>query len=170
MAAVSRRSLVLAAAGAVLAPVRAAGVETEASVATAVAPIGALAVARLGAQQEALLSGRVFVVATGKTDAQPSGQDVVRFTGGLISTDLCDRFGFRPAPYHLRAEAGALHVMAALASDAQGELRFSGRIFGDRLVAQADWRRQRWYGDVHLRIWFDGALADPAGDHPAWLE
>ncbi len=171
MRALSRRALLLASGGVVLAGTSSALAQsgTDARPA-ATAPLSEEAITRLGSAQEALLSGRVFVVATGKNDEPASGQDVVRFSGSLLSTDLCDRFGFQPAPYHLSTKGGTLHFMAAFLSAAQGELRFAGRIVGDRLVAEADWRRPRWYGDVHVRIWFDGGLADPGAEHAAWLD
>lgn len=171
MRALSRRSLLLGSGGlAAVGASPALGQSVKDAQFAATSPFSKDAVARLGTAQEALLSGRVFVVATGKNDEPASGQDVVRFTGPLLSTDLCDRFGFQPAPYHLRVEDGALHVMAALVSAEQGELRFAGLIEGNRLVAEAEWRRPRWYGDVHVRIWFDGGLADPGADHAAWLD
>lgn len=171
MRALSRRSLLLGCGGLVVAGGSSALAQsgTDARPA-ATAPFSEDAVAHLGSAHEALLSGRVFVVATGKNDKPASGQDVVRFTGALMSTDLCDRFGFQPAAYHLRAEGETLHIMAALVSAEQGELRFAGRIVGNRLVAEADWRRPRWYGDVHVRIWFDGGLADPGAEHAVWID
>lgn len=169
MRTLSRRWFLLGSAGAAL-----AGTAAKAEIVTRApsysAPISEDAVASLGAVHEELLSGKVFVVATGKNDGPASGQDVVRFKGMLLSTDLCDRFGFQPAPCYVRAEGSALHFIAVLISAAQGELRFLGRINGDRLVAEADWRRPRWYGDAHVRIWFDGEIADPAGEHSAWLD
>ena len=170
MRALSRRSLLLGSGGLVAAGVSSALAQSEKEARPATTePFSEDVIARLGSAQQALLSGRVFVVATGKNDEPASGQDVVRFFGALMSTDLCDRFGFQPAAYHLRAEGVTLHVMAALVSAEHGELRFAGRIVGNRLVAEADWRRPRWYGDVHVRIWFDGGLADPEAEHAVWL-
>jgi hypothetical protein len=167
----SRRSVLAGCAGAAVARISSARAETRQLASTAMmSPLEDGAVARLAALHEGLLSGRVYLVATGKNDEPARGQDLVRFTGTMMSTDLCDRFGFQPAPYHLRADGNALHVMATLTSASQGELRFAGRMAGDRLEAEADWRRPRWYGDVHVRIWFDGTLADPAGDHAVWLD
>lgn len=170
MAPIGRRAFLLGSSGLVLAGTSSplAQDRTE-TLPVATSLFGEDALARLASAQQALLSGRVFVVATGKNAEPTSGQDVVRFTGALLSTDLCDRFGFQPAAYHLRAEGETLYVMAVLVSPDQGELHFAGRITGDRLVAEAQWRRPRWYGDVHVRIWFDGALAAPDEDHPAWL-
>ncbi|MBT8417200.1 MAG: hypothetical protein KJO42_07140 [Silicimonas sp.] len=171
MHALSRRTFLLGAGGVFMAGTSSTLAQSGTDARPAVmAPLGEDAVTRLGSAQEALLSGRVFVVATGKNDEPASGQDVVRFSGSLLSTDLCDRFGFKPAPYHLSAEGPTLHVMAALVSAEQGELRLAGRIVGDRLVAEANWRRPRWYGDIHVRIWFDGVLADPSAEHAAWLD
>lgn len=122
-----------------------------------------------GAAIARVLDGRIYSVDTGKLDQPASGKDVVRFADGIMSTDLCIRFGFKPAPYFVRVEGSKLHFRSEMISETQGKLVFTGYIEGNTLKANAAWEKVRWYWTVNIVLWFDGALAAPGDPLRAFL-
>lgn len=116
-----------------------------------------------------LLDGRVYSVDTGKEGKSSGGKDVIRFADGIVSTDLCIKFGFKPAPYMVRVDGSKVHFRSEMVSEKQGKLVVAGHIDGGRLKAHAEWAQVRWYWTVNVNLWFDGALADPNAALPAYL-
>ncbi len=115
------------------------------------------------------LEGRTFSVDTGKDGKPAGGKDVVRFNDGLMSTVLCIRFGFQPAPYTVRVEGTKVHFHSEMISPKQGELVFRGHIEGDQLFAEAEWSQARWYWTVNVVLWFDGKQVEFRDDLPAYI-
>jgi hypothetical protein len=113
--------------------------------------------------------GRTFAVSFGQDGKGEAGKDVIRFENGKMSTELCKKFGFVPAPYLLRVENGKVFFHASMVSETQGVNVFSGHIEGDSLVAHADWEQPRWYWTIHVASWFEGKQADPKADLPVFL-
>jgi hypothetical protein len=124
-------------------------------------PLGRSETEAAGATIRRLLDGRVYSVDTGKAGKPSGGKDVIRFTDGIVSTDLCIKFGFKPAPYMVRVDGPKVHFRSEMISEKQGKLVVSGHIEGKRLKAHAEWAQVRWYWTVNVNLWFDGELADP---------
>ena len=115
------------------------------------------------------VEGRTFSVDTGKEGKPAAGKDVVQFADGLMSSALCIRFGFKPAPYSVRVEGSKIHFRSEMISEAQGKLVFNGYIEGDHLVARAEWAQVRWYWTVDIVLWFDGKNVEFSDDLPVFI-
>jgi hypothetical protein len=135
----------------------------------AVVPLSPDGVSALGSSISELVDGRTFSVDTGKQGKPAAGKDVVRFVDGLMSSALCVRFGFKPAPYAVRVEGARLHFRSEMVSDTQGKLVFDGHIEGDRLVAKAEWAQVRWYWTVDIVLWYDGRQVEFSNDLPVFI-
>ena len=132
-------------------------------------PLTAEQVKSLGSAISATVDGRTFSVDTGKEGKPAGGKDVVRFADGLMSTALCIRFGFKPAPYTVRVEGSKIHFHSEMISETQGKLVFTGHIEGDRLVAKAEWEQVRWYWTVNIVLWHDGKQVEFSDDLPVFI-
>lgn len=132
-------------------------------------PLTAEQAKSLGTSISTLVDGRTFSVDTGKEGKPAGGKDVVRFTDGLMSTALCIRFGFKPAPYTVRVEGSKVHFHSEMISETQGKLVFTGHIEGDRLVAKAEWEQVRWYWTVNIVLWHDGKQVAFSDDLPVFI-
>ena len=114
--------------------------------------------------------GRSYAADFGQDDKKAGGKDVVEFAGGLMSTRLCVRFGFQPAPYLVRVEGKKVHFYSEMLSEKQGKIVFSGYVEDGKLHADAKWAKARWYWTVNVGIRFDGALTDPKADLPVFVK
>jgi opacity protein-like surface antigen len=114
--------------------------------------------------------GRSYAADFGQDDKKTGGKDVVEFSGGLMSTRLCVRFGFQPAPYLVRVEGRKVHFYSEMISKEQGKIVFSGYVEGGKLKADAKWAQARWYWTVNVGIKFDGTLTDPKADLPVFVK
>jgi hypothetical protein len=123
----------------------------------------------LGSAISTIVDGRTYSVDTGKDGKPSGGKDVVRFADGLMSTALCIRFGFKPAPYTVRVEGSKIHFRSEMISETQGKLVFNGHIEGDRLVAKAEWAQVRWYWTVDIVLWHDGKQVEFSDDLPVFI-
>lgn len=132
-------------------------------------PLTATQVQALSAAIAQSMEGRTFSVDTGKDGMPASGKDVVRFEDGMMSTALCTRFGFKPAPYSVRVEGTKVLFHSEMISDTQGRLVFNGHIEGDRLVARAEWAQVRWYWTIDVVLWFDGKQVPFSDSLPAFI-
>lgn len=114
--------------------------------------------------------GRSYAADFGQDDKKAGGKDVVEFSNGLMSTRLCVRFGFEPAPYLVRVEGKRVHFYSEMISEEQGKIVFSGYVEDGKLKADAKWAQARWYWTVNVGIKFDGALTDPKADLPVFVK
>jgi opacity protein-like surface antigen len=114
--------------------------------------------------------GRSYAADFGQDDKKAGGKDVVEFANGLMSTRLCVRFGFQPAPYLVRVEGRKVHFYSEMISKEQGKIVFSGYVEDGKLKADAKWAQARWYWTVNVGIKFDGALTDPKADLPVFVK
>jgi hypothetical protein len=114
--------------------------------------------------------GRSYAADFGQDDKKAGGKDVVEFANGLMSTRLCVRFGFQPAPYLVRVEGRKVHFYSEMNSKEQGKIVFSGYVEDGKLHADAKWAQARWYWTVNVGIKFDGALTDPKADLPVFVK
>ncbi len=114
--------------------------------------------------------GRTYAASFGQDNKDEAGRDVVKFANGKMSTELCIRFGFEPAPYFIRAEGNRIYFRSEMVSKLQGTNIFSGYVEGDQLVAHSDWAQARWYWTVNVGAWFKGRLAGPDDDLPVFLK
>jgi hypothetical protein len=134
-----------------------------------VKPLDPAAVSAASIAIATLLDGRTFSVDTGKQGKPAAGKDVVRFADGLMSTALCIRFGFKPAPYSVRVEGQRVYFQSEMISETQGKLVFDGHMEGDRLVATAAWEQVRWYWTVNIVLWYDGPEVEDSETLPVFL-
>ncbi len=114
--------------------------------------------------------GRTYAVSFGQDDKDEAGRDVVKFANGKMSTELCIKFGFEPAPYYIRTEGNRVYFRSEMVSKLQGTNIFSGYIEGDQLNAHSDWAQARWYWTVNVGAWFKGKLVGPTDDQPVYLK
>jgi hypothetical protein len=114
--------------------------------------------------------GRSYAADFGQDDKKAGGKDVVEFANGLMSTRLCVRFGFQPAPYLVRVEGKKVHFYSEMISKEQGKIAFSGYVEDGKLKADAKWAQARWYWTVNVGIKFDGTLTDPKADLPVFVK
>ena len=114
--------------------------------------------------------GRSYAADFGQDDKKAGGKDVVEFANGLMSTRLCVRFGFQPAPYLVRVDGRKVHFYSEMVSEKQGKIVFSGFVEDGKLHADANWAQARWYWTVNVGIKFDGALTDPRADLPVYVK
>jgi hypothetical protein len=114
--------------------------------------------------------GRSYAADFGQDDKKAGGKDVVEFANGLMSTRLCVRFGFQPAPYLVRVEGKKVHFYSEMVSEKQGKIVFSGFVEDGKLKADAKWAQARWYWTVNVGIKFDGALTDPKAALPVFVK
>jgi hypothetical protein len=117
---------------------------------TSLTPLAPTEAQSLGNAISTIVDGRTFSVDTGKEGKPAGGKDVVRFSDGLMSTALCIRFGFKPAPYTVRVDGSQFHFRSEMISETQGKLVFNGYIDSDRLFAKAEWAQVRWYGTINI--------------------
>jgi len=82
--------------------------------------------------------------------------DVLSFKDGKFSSKTCRGFGFAPAPYWVRRDADGLHFRAELKSPGHGKIQFKGTFNGERLIAAAVWKKERWYWTLKQQIAFTG--------------
>ena len=136
---------------------------------TSLTPLAPEEAHSLGSAISKIVDGKTFSVDTGKEGKPAGGKDVVRFGDGLMSTALCIRFGFKPAPYTVRVEGSQVHFRSEMISETQGKLVFNGYIDGDRLVAKAEWAQVRWYWTINIVLWFDGKQAEFSDSLPVFL-
>ncbi len=108
--------------------------------------------------------GRVYVANYGQDERRETGRDVMRFENGQMSTAICIKFGFMPAPYFLSVEDGRVHFYAEMPSEKQGNMKFTGVIENDRIKATANWKQDRWYWSVDVKLMFEGKRANPGDD------
>lgn len=134
-----------------------------------VRPLATDVVRSLGSAISATVDGRTYSVDTGKEGKPAGGKDVIRFADGLMSTALCIRFGFKPAPYSVRVEGSKIHFRSEMISETQGKLVFNGHIEGDRLIAKAEWAQVRWYWTVNIVLWHDGKQVEFSDDLPVFI-
>jgi hypothetical protein len=114
--------------------------------------------------------GRSYAADFGQDDKNAGGKDVVDIANGLMSTRLCVRFGFQPAPYLVRVEGKRVHFYSEMISKEQGKIVFSGYVEDGKLHADAKWAQARWYWTVNVGIKFDGQLTDPKADLPVFVK
>jgi hypothetical protein len=114
--------------------------------------------------------GRMYAVSFGQDHKSEAGRDVVRFENGKMSTALCIKFGFEPAPYYVRVEASRVYFQSEMVSITQGKNIFSGYVEGDQLIAHSDWAQARWYWTINVGAWFKGSLVGSADDQPVYLK
>jgi hypothetical protein len=119
---------------------------------------------------KAAFDGRTYAVSFGQDNQDEAGRDVVRFENGKMSTMLCIKFGFEPAPYFVRTEGNRVYFRSEMVSPKQGANIFSGYIEGDQLIAHSDWAQARWYWTVNVGAWFKGKLVGPDDDQPVFLK
>jgi hypothetical protein len=136
---------------------------------TSLTPLAPEEAQSLGNAISTIVEGRTFSVDTGKEGKPAGGKDVVRFSDGLMSTALCIRFGFKPAPYTVRVDGSQVHFRSEMISETQGKLVFTGHIEGDRLVAKAEWEQVRWYWTVNIVLWHDGKQVEFSDDLPVFI-
>lgn len=135
----------------------------------AIVPLSPDSVRALGSSISELVDGRTFSVDTGKEGKSAAGKDVVRFVDGVMSSALCIRFGFKPAPYSIRVDGSKIHFRSEMISETQGKLVFDGHIEGEHLVARAEWAQVRWYWTVNIVLWYDGRQVEFSNDLPVFI-
>lgn len=145
------------------------GNEAANAQANPVTPLDPAAVSAASSAIAMLLDGRTFSVDTGKEGKPAAGKDVVRFADGLMSTALCIRFGFMPAPYYVRVEGQRVYFHSEMVSETQGKLVFHGHMEGGKLIATAAWEQVRWYWTVNIVLWYDGPQVEDSEALPVFL-
>jgi len=78
----------------------------------------------------------------------PGLGDILSFTDGKFSSEICRRYNFVDAPYWVRREGDKIHFLAELKSPTDGTMRWQGTIRGDTLEGTMQWRRKRWYWTI----------------------
>lgn len=102
------------------------------------------------------LQGMRFRGPLGTDDETEPPDDILTFSGGKLSSKICLRYGFAPAPYWVRRDTDGLHFRAELHSPTSGTIRFDGVFDGGQLHARALWTKKRWYWTVEQRLLFTG--------------
>ena len=114
-----------------------------------------------------LLDGRDFEGILG-----PAGEgggrriaDSLHFRDGFYWSRGCIACSFAPGPYFTRAVDGGIAFTGVLESPERGIFRYMGLVRETGLVADIDWRRERWYWTFERGFRFEGAPAEmPAAD------
>ena len=102
------------------------------------------------------LEGMRFVGPLSVEGETSPDEDVLSFNGGKLASEVCIRYGFAPALYWVRRDAGGLHFIAELESPDNGKIRFEGVTDGKQMSATALWTKERWYWTIEQKLHFKG--------------
>ncbi len=99
------------------------------------------------------LDGQVFnarIVRDGaKNDAKNRGLgDILSFSNGKFSSEICRHYNFEDAPYWIRVEGNQTHFFVELKSPTDGTMRWQGTIRDGTLEGTMRWKRERWYWTI----------------------
>jgi len=101
------------------------------------------------------LDGLAFKGDIGAIGGPPFSTDVWIFEKGEVVSRECRACG--TSEYWLRPEDGGLRFRAERDCDDTGvTLSYSGVVKDDRIEGTFTWTKDRWYGDIEEKFWFEG--------------
>jgi hypothetical protein len=106
------------------------------------------------------LDGKLFVGTFAPADGASGRQDSLSFRDGHFWSAACVPCGFEPTAYWVRRVGDEIHFRGEMISSQSGSFGYSGVVYGNRLVATADWRKERWYWSIRRQFRFEGELSE----------
>jgi len=108
-----------------------------------------------------VLDGQAFNGETGELDEPAFGDDVWIFEEGMFSSKACGDCG--KGEYWLRPENSAIRFRAETdCPDSGAALVYTGLVKDDRIEGTFTWTKDRWYGDIEKKFWFEGERVENA--------
>lgn len=89
--------------------------------------------------------------------------DVLTFSNGIFSSEICKRYNFKGAPYWVRVEGDQVHFLAELTSPTDGRMLWKGTIRGGILKGTMRWTKKRWYWTIDTEHKISGKLEKGQG-------
>ena len=109
---------------------------------------------------QGVLDGLSFEGMFGPAERSPDKADVLYFRDGLFWSKICVPCGFPPGPYRARRTDEGIQFEGVLESPDRGRFLYSGLVKDGRLVAQVNWRKERWYWTIDKDFRFEGAQGE----------
>lgn len=113
------------------------------------------------AASASMLDGRTYsarIVRDGADGENRGLGDILSFSAGNFSSQICRRFNFVDAPYWIRFEGGKVLFRVELKSPTDGTMLWQGTISGDTLQGTMRWRKERWYWTIDATHKISGKL------------
>jgi len=113
------------------------------------------------------LDGRNFGTRIVRDDADsdkknPPLGDILSFSNGRFSSEICRRYNFADAPYWIRVEGDQVHFLAELKSPTDGTMLWKGTVRGNTLEGTMQWTKERWYWTINAEHKIRGELQEGA--------
>ena len=108
------------------------------------------------------LDGLSFVGVFGPESGSDDRDDVLYFDDGQFWSEKCVPCGFKPGPYWVRFDDGAVHFRGVLESDDRGRFTYVGVVRDEAISVKINWRHDRWYWTIDKDFRFEGKLTDMA--------
>jgi hypothetical protein len=117
----------------------------------------------LGVASAHPLDGRKFSARIVRDDADSNNKnpplgDILSFSNGKFSSEICRRYNFTDAPYWIRVEGDQVHFLAELKSPTDGTMLWKGTVRGDTLEGTMQWTKERWYWTINAKHRIRGEL------------
>jgi len=109
-----------------------------------------------GARLHSDLENKRFVGPLGIEGEAHPPNDMLTFSDGRFTSEICRQYGFRPASYWVRQDDAGVRFRTELHSPDNGTIRFDGVYDGEELHATAVWTKERWYWTVEQKFVFTG--------------
>lgn len=108
-----------------------------------------------------VLDGQAFKGEVGESNAPSFSDDVWVFEEGVFASKACRKC--ETGEYWLRSENGGIRFRAETVCPGTGAaLVYTGLVRNDRIEGTFTWTRDRWYGDIEKRFWFEGERIENA--------
>lgn len=108
-----------------------------------------------------VLDGQVFKGEIGDNNEPPFSEDVWIFEEGKFASKACREC--RKNNYWLRSENGGIRFRVETdCPDTGATLVYTGLVKDDRIEGTFTWTRDRWYGDIEKKFWFEGKRIENA--------
>lgn len=106
------------------------------------------------------LDGLSFEGMFGPPDGSSDRADVLYFSDGHFWSENCVPCGFLPGPYRARQTEEGIRFEGLLKSPDRGRFRYTGLVKDGRVMAQINWRKERWYWTIDKDFRFEGVRAE----------
>jgi hypothetical protein len=112
-------------------------------------------------QLASVLDGQAFKGEIGEIGEPAFGDDVWVFEEGMFASQGCGEC--RKGEYWLRFEDSGIRFRAETdCPDSGAALVYTGLVKDDRIEGTSTWTKDRWYGDIEKKFWFEGKRVENA--------
>lgn len=105
------------------------------------------------------LDGLSFEGMFGPADGSSDRPDVLYFGDGQFWSKNCVPCGFLPGSYRAQQTDEGIRFEGMLESADRGRFLYTGLVKDGQLIAQINWRKERWYWTINKDFSFEGTRA-----------